>query len=1683
MKLFSFPFKKLISVSTLILMACGAIAQVGQSLWSIATNGGSVTTCPVVGPGNTAKFAIGSYNCVRMVSYPDYHTLWSRPVGFWSGNGTDLPLVMFTPDGKDVFVAYSVFSGATKTQTVTEFDANTGSPVLFPNSTKIKTITFPADTSSVSLVNNLLVIVESQINGGYSWTSYDTTTLETVSGPNAVSLTFGQFVVGTWGSQGVFSDGFNNLWSLSNGQQLPSLPHSVQVQAFDPGGGAFCKQGFTYLRYAPDSNYVPIFKENFQGGPEVLSSGQGAVLFGSTKDHSFILGQTGNPDVMGAFDWVTGSFLFQNQAFGSATDYGGYGSSSILGFPSTPHFLASVGPYQQNSTLYDYTVTDSGLSTTGNSKPNVPYGGVYQMVATPSGVVIGGGNNRGNLPGSSGNYIGLQSALDGAAIWSNQSYPGRAYPRVSPSGKYIVCCYTGTTSSDSVVIYDAKTGVVQATLPNGFSDAVWVDDSRLIALGALAHVLTFDATGKKLVDTGAYPDIACDYGCAIGWQNITVNGQLVQDHYAIGFGGGNLVAVELDGYVPGVTKLPFSILPGGESIYRIVSLQNGSVACLIPGDSQDPAFNYLYWDVFTITNGVLQAGSQFKYKTSDTYFNSLFGFFATGDYASDGKVFAFAEGPPPDTLGGPGASQIQIVRASDGALLPPINGVFTQVGDPYYQSNVGAYNNESIGFSWDHSLLYVADSNGQRLSAVPVPNWISSVTVSPSPAISGSSVTLNLTLDRPVPTSLNATGEVITLSVPIGQPAIPNLPATLTIPVGAKTISVTFTVPVVSATTTFMIQAQTAELLSAGTVPASSVKFTVNPPSISSVAVVPNTVIGGSGTGVTGTVTLTGRAGPGGITVNISSSDTTVATVPVSATVPENATSATFTVTPLQVTSVSSTTITASFNGTYGTTLLTVSPYQVTALSLAPAKVAGGTSSTATVTLSQAAGPQGIVVNLSSDNSDAQVPATVRISPGATTGTFNITTQPVATNEAVTISAYIGSSKQTASLAINSPVLIGISVSPSSVIGGASATGTVTIGSPAPSAGTLVQLSSSAPVSVPVTVTVPNGQTTATFAVSTTGVDVTGSTPIYAKLGSNQFSCQVKVQAANLNTLQVSPNPVLGGSSTIVTGKVTLNGLAGPLGVTVNLSSSSPLVSLPATVTVPANSSSATFTIATSQVNVATAVTITGAGGGLSQKAILTLNPYTVSGLTISPATITGGNTSTGAVTISQPAGPAGILVTLASSNSQAQVPATVTIPSGQTTATFTINSSPVPSDTTVTITANIGASKTTSSLRLILPALTSLTLNTASLVGGNPTTGLVTLNGLASPGGIVVTLSSNNSSAVVPATITIPGGSATATFPVTTSGVNSSQSATVSAQLATIIKTATLTILPASLSSVTVSPSSVVGGSPTTVMGTVSLTGQAGPAGVMIKLSSSALSAATVPASITIAAGASIGQFPVTTLQVTTVAKPILTAGLGTYSSSTTITVNPYLVSNILLSPTTVNGGDTCTGTVTLNAPTPPGGTVVHLTSSLATVRVPATLAVPGGSNSGSFSATTSPVSSPTSVKIGGWVGTKPSSPVSSTITIVPPTIVGAVFAPASVAAGSPTTLYVLLSGPAPGGASLKVSSSSTRLKVGASLTLASGAVLQSFPLKTTVGGSTTVTVTISYNGSSSTDTLTITP
>jgi len=190
----------------------------------------------------------------------------------------------------------------------------------------------------------------------------------------------------------------------------------------------------------------------------------------------------------------------------------------------------------------------------------------------------------------------------------------------------------------------------------------------------------------------------------------------------------------------------------------------------------------------------------------------------------------------------------------------------------------------------------------------------------------------------------------------------------------------------------------------------------------------------------------------------------------------------------------------------------------LSSLSLNPTSVAGGNSSTGTVTLSGPAPTGGAQVALSSNNGPASVSRSVTIEAGATSATFTVSTSAVASSTTVTISAAYGGVTKTVLLTVTPappppPTLASVTLNPSSVIGGLqSSTGTVTLSGAAPTGGVQVMLSSSnGAASVPISVIVPAGASSATFTVSTSIVLVSTSATISASYNGTTRTASLSV--------------------------------------------------------------------------------------------------------------------------------------------------------------------------------------------------------------------------------------------------------------------------------------------------------------------------------------------------------------------------------------------------------------------------------------------------------------------------------------------------------------------------------------------------------------------------------------------
>jgi hypothetical protein len=191
-----------------------------------------------------------------------------------------------------------------------------------------------------------------------------------------------------------------------------------------------------------------------------------------------------------------------------------------------------------------------------------------------------------------------------------------------------------------------------------------------------------------------------------------------------------------------------------------------------------------------------------------------------------------------------------------------------------------------------------------------------------------------------------------------------------------------------------------------------------------------------------------------------------------------------------------------------------------------------------------------------------------------------------------------------------SPTLNAVNASPGSVVGGNTSSGTVALTAPAPAGGIAVSLASaSSAFSVPSSVTVVQGASSAGFAITTSPVSVTTAGTLSATYNGVTKTATVTVNpppAPTLSALALNPASVTGGFNSV--GKVTLTASAAAGGASVALSSSNAsLASVPASITVPQGATSQDFIITTKKPAKNTPVTLFAVHNGVTKTAGLTV--------------------------------------------------------------------------------------------------------------------------------------------------------------------------------------------------------------------------------------------------------------------------------------------------------------------------------------------------------------------------------------------------------------------------------------------------------------------------------------------
>src|SRR6266699_2837578 len=244
-----------------------------------------------------------------------------------------------------------------------------------------------------------------------------------------------------------------------------------------------------------------------------------------------------------------------------------------------------------------------------------------------------------------------------------------------------------------------------------------------------------------------------------------------------------------------------------------------------------------------------------------------------------------------------------------------------------------------------------------------------------------------------------------------------------------------------------------------------------------------------------------------------------------------------------------------------------------------------------------------------------------------------------------------------------------------------------------------------------VTVTISDATSGATIHYTTDGSTPTTSSPVYGGALTFTQTTTLKAMAAasgmtdsgvasatDTMQQQVATPAVSPGGGTY-TGSVTVTISDATSGATIHytIDGSTPTTSS------PVYGGALTFTQTTTLNAMAAASGMTDSGVA---SATYTVQQPSLTSLTLNPSTVVGGllGSSTGTVTLSGPAPSGGAVIALSSSNaSVASVPASVTVPAGATTASFTVNTSIVLVSTNVTISGSYNGTTQSASLTVLL--------------------------------------------------------------------------------------------------------------------------------------------------------------------------------------------------------------------------------------------------------------------------------------------------------------------------------------------------------------------------------------------
>ncbi len=284
------------------------------------------------------------------------------------------------------------------------------------------------------------------------------------------------------------------------------------------------------------------------------------------------------------------------------------------------------------------------------------------------------------------------------------------------------------------------------------------------------------------------------------------------------------------------------------------------------------------------------------------------------------------------------------------------------------------------------------------------------------------------------------------------------------------------------------------------------------------------------------------------------------------------------------------------------TTTYTIS---LSAFSLALTAAAANQTFSATVALNEPAPAGGLTVRLTSSSHHVSVPKKVTIAGGKASATFDVTVGAKANPGTVTLTATLATTLTATLNVVDVPPLATFSVTPVDVVGGTPVTASVTLSAPAPDGGAVIDISAESEAVAGAQIRIGGGATQGSATLTTYSVSSSLAVPLTATYGGSTLQTTLQLRTSSTpDRLLLTPNGVIGGEGSIGTITLSLPAAAGGRTFTLTTSNTN-VASVPQSIAIAEGETSGTFAITTSLVSSSTSVTITATSAGSSLTAAL----------------------------------------------------------------------------------------------------------------------------------------------------------------------------------------------------------------------------------------------------------------------------------------------------------------------------------------------------------------------------------------------------------------------------------------------------------------------------------------------